>query len=360
MLKLTKKENSLFFKLMVIMVISSFMVTSVPEYSWAHLSGILITDFISSQKVVGDLYRLPQQSKLIFPSFFMQQINNEDLKKEIKQAVNFIYISRKLSGENNKLFNTQVCLKGINEKIYATAEESSKIITKFCELHLNGIKKSINLRLENNFLLKYIKPIFFSPNLSLNKWEDNLIMLKKLGLPVNILTVLFGERIFLCSSRYVLQTKKRLVLKGKKRIKQKTKIKEWKNRNNFCLNNFILTALKNSNSKNKYIINLPQGIRGSPKTSIIKKINQPEAKDEEEGVFLQSKQIFRNSKFHLFFKSITKHTKSILNNFPKANQIINNKFQKKITIKFKYFLHQPGSIFNIKYKITDLFLKGRS
>ena len=76
MLKLAKRENSLFFKLMVMGVIISFMATSVPEYSWAHLSGVVLTDFISCQKLVGDLYRLPRQSKLISPAFFMKQINN--------------------------------------------------------------------------------------------------------------------------------------------------------------------------------------------------------------------------------------------------------------------------------------------
>ncbi|MCK4533616.1 hypothetical protein KAU39_07480, partial [bacterium] len=126
MLKLAKRENNFFFKLLVTGVIVSFMVTSVPEYSWAHLSGVVLTDIISCQKLVGDLYRLPRQTKLISPAFLMKQINNEDFKKEIRQAVNFAYINRNMSGGGNKLFVPRMCLKGINERIYETAEESSK------------------------------------------------------------------------------------------------------------------------------------------------------------------------------------------------------------------------------------------
>ncbi|MCK4533705.1 hypothetical protein KAU39_07950, partial [bacterium] len=237
-----------------------------------------------------------------------------------------------------------------------TAEESSKIITGFCRIHLNGIKNSFNFKFKGNVLLKYVKLIFFSSNLSMNKWEENVLMLKKLGLPVNAVTILFMGRIFLWSSRDVLQTRKKIAARKKNKIKHKTKIKEWKNK--FHLSKFAGINLSNSNSKSRHIINLPQGVRGSPagnfcksrkkRTGIRKSIEQSEKKDEEEEIFPLSKQTLENPKIRLFFKITTKYINRISNNFIKANQIINNKFQKKITVKFKYFLYQIESIFNIK------------
>lgn len=369
MLKLAKRENNLFFKLMVMCVITSFVVTSVPEYSWAHLSGVVITDFISCRKIVGDLYRLPGQSKLISLAFFMEQINNENLRKEIKQAINCVYIRRNISGESKGLFDTRIYLEVIDEKIYETAEESSKIIAGFCQSHLNGIKNFFNLKFKNNTLLRYIKLVFFSSNLSVNIWEENIVMLKKLGLPVNAVTILFMGRIFLWSSRNVLQTRKKIATRKKNRIKYKTKIKKWKNK--FCLSKFAGMNRSNSNSESRHTVNLPQGVRGSPagnfyrnrrkRTSLRKEIINLDTGDEEEAnnslfvhsfkIFLQTEQTLENPKVHLFLKITTKYINRILNNFIKPNQIINNKFQKKITVKFKYFLYQIGSIFNIKNKL---------